>query len=53
MVARLLVSYAISAPDDPPEVVAQAMATILLQGAIAFAANAAADDLPASEHVHR
>jgi AcrR family transcriptional regulator len=35
MVARLLVSYAISAPDDPPEVVAEAMARILLDGALA------------------
>ena len=35
MVARLLVSYAISAPDDPPEVVAAAVARILLDGALA------------------
>ncbi|MEZ5239564.1 MAG: helix-turn-helix domain-containing protein [Microthrixaceae bacterium] len=34
VVARLLVSYAISAPDDPPEVVASSMATILLDGAL-------------------
>lgn len=40
MVARLLVSYAISAPDDPPEVVARAMSTMLLHGAAAFAAGA-------------
>lgn len=38
MVARLLVSYAISAPDDPPEVVARAMSAILLHGAVALAA---------------
>ncbi|MCO5318980.1 MAG: TetR/AcrR family transcriptional regulator [Microthrixaceae bacterium] len=34
MVARLLVSYAISAPDDPPEVVASTIVTILLGGAL-------------------
>ncbi len=34
MVARLLVSYSISAPDDPPEIVASAMARILLEGAL-------------------
>ncbi len=34
MVARLLVSYAISAPDDPPEVVAATVSRILLRGAL-------------------
>ena len=34
VIARLLVSYAVSAPDDPPEVVAAVMATILLDGAL-------------------
>ena len=34
MVARLLVSYAISAPDDRPEVVASTIVTILLGGAL-------------------
>lgn len=34
VIARLLVSYAISAPDDPPEVVAAVMASILLDGAL-------------------
>lgn len=37
MVARLLVSFAISAPDDPPEVVARSVSTILLHGAAASA----------------
>lgn len=32
MVARLLVSYAVSAPDDPPEVVAAAAARFLVDG---------------------
>jgi AcrR family transcriptional regulator len=35
MIARLLVSYSISAPDDPPEVVAASVARILLDGALA------------------
>lgn len=34
MVARLLVSYAISAPDDPPEVVAAVVADVLVNGAL-------------------
>lgn len=33
VVARLLVSYAVSAPDDPPDVIADFVATILTQGA--------------------
>ena len=37
MIARLLVSYSISAPDDPPEVVASSVARILLVGAQASA----------------
>jgi AcrR family transcriptional regulator len=46
VIARLLVSYAVSAPDDPPEVVAAVMATMLLEGAL----NAVPfDDIPAAE----
>jgi AcrR family transcriptional regulator len=33
VVARLLISYAVNAPDDPPEVVADYVATFLLLGA--------------------
>jgi AcrR family transcriptional regulator len=33
IVTRLLVSYAVSAPDDPPEVVARSVATFLFDGA--------------------
>ncbi|MFN8036235.1 MAG: TetR/AcrR family transcriptional regulator [Acidimicrobiia bacterium] len=35
VITRLLISYAISAPDDPPEVVAHAVASILIDGALA------------------
>lgn len=35
LVARLLVSFAISAPDDPPEVVARAVSQILVHGVLA------------------
>lgn len=35
MVGRLLVSYAISAPDDPPEVVADVIAKVFVEGALA------------------
>ena len=38
IVTRLLVSYAVSAPDDPPEVVASIAATILTHGALSTAA---------------
>jgi len=34
IVTRLLVSYAVSAPDDPPGVVAEAIATFLTHGAL-------------------
>lgn len=34
VVTRLLVSYAVSAPDDPPEVVADYVATFLMDGAL-------------------
>ncbi len=34
VLTRLLVSYAISAPDDPPEVVAATLATFLVEGAV-------------------
>lgn len=37
LVTRLLVSYAVSAPDDPPEVVASAIATFLVDGALSLA----------------
>ena len=33
MLARLLISYALNAPDDPPEVVARVMAAVLVDGA--------------------
>ena len=46
LIARLLVSYSISAPDDPPEVVASSVARILLVGAQAPAP--AAPDAPAA-----
>lgn len=35
IITRLLISYAVSAPDDPPEVVAKAVASILIDGALA------------------
>lgn len=38
MVTRLLVSYAVSAPDDPPEVVAASMADLFLGSPLAAAA---------------
>ncbi len=34
VVARLLISYAVNAPDDPPEVVADYVATFLVLGAL-------------------
>ena len=40
VVSRLLVSYAISAPDDPPEVVAHFVSTFLTHGALAVAPEA-------------
>lgn len=36
MVARLVISYAVNAPDDPPDVVAAAVATVLVEGANAL-----------------
>jgi AcrR family transcriptional regulator len=42
MIFRLLVSYTLSSPDDPPEVVAAAMAGLLVDGALAAEAAAAA-----------
>lgn len=39
VVTRLLVSYAVSAPDDPPEVVAQFLSTFLVHGAVASGSN--------------
>jgi AcrR family transcriptional regulator len=38
MITRLLISYALSAPDDPPEVVAAVMAGVLTEGTRSFAA---------------
>ncbi len=35
VVTRLLISYAVSAPDDPPEVVAHYLSTFLVHGAVA------------------
>lgn len=53
IVARLLVSYAISAPDDPPEVVAEAMARILLHGALVPSGAGSVDTRPPRERTHR
>lgn len=39
VVTRLLISYAVSAPDDPPEVVAQFLSTFLVHGAVASGTN--------------
>ena len=39
VLTRLLVSYAVSAPDDPPEVVAQFLSTFLVHGAVASGTN--------------
>ena len=33
LVTRLIISYAVNAPDDPPEVVADIVATVLIDGA--------------------
>jgi AcrR family transcriptional regulator len=40
VITRLLVSYAISAPDDPPEVVAASVASFLVDGALGDASEA-------------
>jgi AcrR family transcriptional regulator len=37
MLTRLLVSYALSAPDDPPEIVAAAIAAVATEGAASLA----------------
>ena len=37
VVSRLLISYAVSAPDDPPEIVAASVAALLTEGAISGA----------------
>lgn len=47
VVARLLISYAISAPDDPPEVVAAFVSSFLINGA--RPPEAAATSTPAPE----
>lgn len=38
MLARLLISYALNAPDDPPEVVALVVAGVIVDGATSFTA---------------
>ena len=38
LLVRLLVSYALSAPDDPPEVVASMIATVIVDGVPSLAA---------------
>jgi hypothetical protein len=40
MLARLLISYALNAPDDPPEVVAHVVAGVIVDGATSFTADA-------------
>jgi len=42
MIVRLLVSWSLSAPDDPPEVVASVVASLLLDGARSVAGSGAA-----------
>jgi AcrR family transcriptional regulator len=37
MLTRLLISYALSAPDDPPELVAAAIAAVATEGALSLA----------------
>jgi AcrR family transcriptional regulator len=49
VVTRLLVSYAVSAPDDPPEVVARSLALLLTRGALAPEDAAHPVDRPAQE----
>jgi len=44
LLTRLFVSYAISAPDDPPEVVAESIATIIFAGVAALQAELAQHD---------
>jgi hypothetical protein len=39
VVTRVLISYAVSAPDDPPEVVAHFLSTFLVHGAVASGTN--------------
>ena len=41
VLVRLLVSYALSAPDDPPEVVASMIATVIVDGVPSLAAASA------------
>ena len=40
MLTRLLLSYALNAPDDPPEVVATVLADVVVDGAISLARGA-------------
>jgi AcrR family transcriptional regulator len=44
VIARLLVSYALSAPDDPPDVVAAMVADLLIRGAASLIAVPPLDD---------
>lgn len=53
MIARLLVSYAVSAPDDPPEVVAAIVTTILLDGALGAVGTTSAGGTPSSRNKRR
>lgn len=53
MIARLLVSYAVSAPDDPPEVVAAIVTTILLDGALAADGTTSVGGAPGSTSTRR
>jgi len=36
MVTRLVISYAVNAPDDPPEVVADVVARVLVHGGLSL-----------------
>jgi len=45
MVARLLISYALNAPDDPPEVVARVMAGVIVGGAVSVIDETACEEL--------
>lgn len=46
MLARLLISYALNAPDDPPEVVARVMAAVLVDGAASLVPGAGCVEAP-------
>jgi AcrR family transcriptional regulator len=46
MLARLLISYALNAPDDPAEVVARVMAAVLVDGAASLVPGAGCVEAP-------